>query len=392
MIRDLKSLMAPESAERFRDHFVRKERFHVKSVDPDRAAPLLPWSTINQLIESDTLLPDRLTVVRSGNAISPGLYRRGSSDFSTPRPGAMQALLHQGSSLVMNKIHDLVPSIGHLADAVERELSCKVSTNAYLSFGKASAFKAHYDPHDVVVLQVHGRKFWRCYGVLVAHPIPKSAPMPWNQGNPVWEGMMQPGDVLYLPRGEVHVAELDGDHSVHLTIGLSTRRGLDFVEALLGRAADEDIFRQDIPVTAGGDAIAAHEAALKQALHALIDRTELKGYLDADDRGRNLRPFVNLGVSSPYPADMTVAPALRRRIPLHMETDGDVEVAVDGEKFRLSAPARRVLDFLTAHEDCRFGTIVSALGSQLSEARVQQAVEELAKQSLVGLSSEAAAP
>jgi hypothetical protein len=84
---------------------------------------------------------------------------------------------------------------------------------------------------------------------------------------------------------------------------------------------------------------------------------------------------------------MLVELALRRRVALPIEDEGNVDIHIGGETFRLSAPARRVLDYLLRHHDCTFGEIVAGLQPQLAEAVVQGAVDELAKQSLVGISA-----
>jgi len=384
MIRDLASLIAPLHADRFCEHFVRKTRFQVKATDPDRAAPLLPWATINRMIESDSLPADSFKVVRAGNVVDPSLYRT-RGDNSPLRTGTLQDLLRQGSSLVLNRIDEAVPSIGRLTAAIERELSCEVWCNAYVSFGAGSAFRAHYDLHDVVVLQVHGRKHWQSLGVAVPYPIESPSGGVATGGEVVWEDTLEAGDVLYLPRGEVHMATLAGVDSVHLTIGLLPRRGLAFAQAVIKRAAEDVLFRQDIPVAAGEAALSQHEAALKRALHALIDRTTLNDYLDTDRRARLLRPCANLGLVGSLQADTLIVPAVRRRMPLDIEVEQEIEVLVGREKFRLSAPARRVLDFLLWHDECTYGAVVFALATQLSEPLVQRAVAELARQSLVAI-------
>ena len=153
MLRDLASLLAPASEQTFLDRFLQKARLHVKSDDPARAVSLFPWSTINQLIESDLLPPDRLRVLRANTEILPSLFRHSDGERQL-RPGALQSLLRQGVSLVINGVADLVPQIGRLTDAIERRLGHRTWANAYLSFGRGSAFKAHWDPHDVVVLQM----------------------------------------------------------------------------------------------------------------------------------------------------------------------------------------------------------------------------------------------
>jgi hypothetical protein len=375
--------MAPESVEFFYDHYLRKARFHVKSADPDRAVPLLPWSTINRLIEGDVFSPKHFRLVRANNAVDPAMYRkRGDDGFL--RAGVMQNLLRQGSSLILDVVDDLVPSIGRLTAALERELSSKVWGNAYLTFGTGNALAAHYDLHDVMILQVYGRKHWRCYGVPVAHPVERFDER-WQAGDAAWEHTLEPGDILYLPRGEIHAATVERGHSVHLTIAFASSRGLDFAKATIKEAAKDALFRQDIPIAAGELAIKKREAALKKSLHALIDRADLSSYLASDNRARRLRPLMNLGMSGPYHADMIIEPAVRRRIPLDIEIEGDLDISIGEEKFRLSAAARRVLEFLLRHDESTFGAIVSALGPRLSGPSVQDAVQELAEQSLVGI-------
>jgi hypothetical protein len=95
--------------------------------------------------------------------------------------------------------------------------------------------------------------------------------------------------------------------------------------------------------------------------------------------------LVNLGISSPFPADAIVEPAVLRRIPLDADVDGDVEVFLGGEKFRLSAPARRTLDLLLQRHECRVADISSLLGPHFTETDVDRALEELASHGIVGI-------
>jgi hypothetical protein len=385
-LRDLASLIAPEASEVFHDHFHRKARLHVKSADPERAISLWPWSSINSLIETNAHPPDRFQLIRANNTIAPMIYRkRGPS--GPLRAGIVRNLLYQGSTILMSGVDEVVPAIGRLTAAIERELSCRAWTNAYLTFGAGSALKAHFDVHDVVILQVHGRKRWRSYGVSHLHPVKNDQfnPAEYEAADIVWDDILEPGDVLYLPRGEVHVAVLEGDNSVHLTIGLMPCRGLDFAKTMIEQATEDILFRQDIPPATNKHVIAKHESALKEALHGLIDRADLSRYLERDDYARSLRPMVNLGFTGPFQHNMIIEPGPRRRVRLHIETAGEIGISIGGEKFRLSAPARRVLDFLLRHGDCTFGGIVSAVEGELPEQAVHRAVAELVEQSLVGL-------
>lgn len=381
--RDFASLFAPQPAQLFRDHIGEKARFLFKARDEGRFQALFPWRTINRLIESDTLPHDRLRLARASNTIVHAMYRQ-PEPRDTLRLGKVQDLLRQGASVILNGIDDFVPPIGSLTSALEREFGCRVWCNAYLSFGAGSAFDAHYDRHDVLILQIHGRKRWRSYGVPFPHPVQEHSRRTRHE-RVEWEGVLDPGDVLYLPRGEVHAAVLEGTRAAHLTIGMCPSRGMDFAEALIQTAAEDVIFRQDIPRSSGEAALLQREALLKEALHALIERADLKSYLDGDDRARALRPFINLGVAPPFPGDTVVEPAVRRRVTLDTENVNEIAVAIGGEQFHLSQSARQILSHLITRGACRIDELHAVLAPPLTASRLHEALSELANQALVGI-------
>lgn len=383
MIHDLITLVAPETAAVFYHHYLEKRRLHIKAADRERAKSLLPWAEINRLAAAQPPAADRVKVMRTSHVVATSLYRADDSSGSV-RAGVFQDLLYQGSSLILNKVDASVPAIGRLAAALERELNGEVQVNAYLSFAAGGAFKPHYDWHDVIVLQVHGRKRWRSYGFTVQHPV-KTTRVPPNTKTVVWEDLLEPGDVLYLPRGEVHEASVEGGNSVHLTISVRSCRGLDFLAAIIERARDEDLFRRDIPVAGSASARAEYEAAFKHAMHALIERADLNGYLEMENRTRRLVPLVNLALVPPFPPDTLVEPAGRRRAQFDVATEGLVEVSLGGETFRLSAPARRVLSSLLLGNELSVEALISKFADQFAEPAVHAAVAELAHQGLVGL-------
>jgi len=311
MLEDLASLIAPISEQSFLEHFLEKKRLYIKCDDRTRTLPLLPWTTINQLIQSNTLPPDRFRVIRANTDILPSMfrYREGAQGL---RVRALQALLPQGVSLIINGIGDLVPEIGRLADAIERRLTHRTWVNAYLSFGKGSAFKAHWDHHDVLVLQVHGSKRWRSYGTPMQFPIEKYGPSGPFGSEILWQGLLEPGDALYLPRGEVHDAVLEAPRSVHLTIGVQAQTGIDLLGQLLEKAATDALPRMDLTRLAGDTALREHEGRLKQSLHALVDSINVGAFLAAEDERRKLRPLFNTGLGDEFAARDRLVPTLRR--------------------------------------------------------------------------------
>jgi Cupin superfamily protein len=352
---------------------------HLQSVDNRRMESLLPWDTINRLLESDRLPPSRVKLVRANMVIPPMIYR-GGDESSRINPRALNSLLPQGVSIVIDSIEEYVPHLGRLSDSIEQRLAHRVWINSYISFGRGKAFKPHWDNHDVIVVQVHGSKRWRGFGVPNPPPTRKH-----RDGDPVpaeveWEGTMRAGDVLYLPRGEVHEAELETADAVHLTIGIKPQRGADFM-AWLGANAD-------LTQRQGDASMHQHEDRLKAHLHGLIDSANPGPSLDNDDAEATSRGRLNLGVLDRVADDTLVVPALRRRLALDLTSLAVETVAIGGEQFDLSATARHVLDFLGAADAHPLGSIVAALDTRADGKRIRDAVCELARLGLVGLESQ----
>ena len=59
------------------------------------------------------------------------------------------------------------------SDGLARELGHPVQVNAYLTPEGAQGFDAHYDTHDVFVVQTAGTKEWRVHAPVVARPRPE---------------------------------------------------------------------------------------------------------------------------------------------------------------------------------------------------------------------------
>jgi hypothetical protein len=381
VITDLASLLSPADEQSFIKHFLSKCRMHVQSVDNRRAESLLSWDTINRLLESDRLPPSRVKLVRANMVIPPMIYR-GGDEASQINPRALNSLLPQGVSIVIDSIEEYVPHLGRLADSIERRLAHRVWINTYLSFGRGKAFKPHWDNHDVIIVQLHGTKRWRSFGVPNPPPTRKH-----RDGDPVpkeveWEGMMRAGDVLYLPRGEVHEAELETADAVHLTIGIKQQRGADFMAWLAEQPDSENLTRHQ-----GDDSMHEHEPGLTAHLHALADSAKPDASPDNDDISVNLRRRLNLGVVDRVADDTLVVPTLQRRLALDLTSSAVETVAIGGEQFDLSATARHVLDFLSAKDAQPLGSIVAGLDTRADAKRVREAVCELARLGLVGLES-----
>lgn len=384
MINTLTELIAPVSPADFLETFRARRRLHIRASDPARAASLLPWQEI------DTLLPmlardDKLVVMRDGVAVPKEFYTSGERELFNSR--AFHDLAAQGVSLVVHAIEELVPQIGRLTVAIERELGIPAQTNLYLSIAKGGAFKPHWDPHDVLVVQVHGTKRWRIWNAEArlknaetASPAEKPYLMVSSSLPPDQEIEVGPGDVLFIPRGEPHSAAISAEHSVHLTVGLKSLTGLDFVNYLRKEANTDLVLRMNLPRHASEAEVLKHEADVKHRLHRLIDATTIAQFLRQDDLNR--RPYVQTAVSGALPrTDDVLRLTLRRRIPLpDGSPDGASQpVTIGGEACRLAPESIGLLRWLFDNDPATRRELDDALSPHYGQAAINAALRELSR-------------
>ena len=134
-----------------------------------------------------------------------------------------------------------------------------VGSNVYLTPPNSQGFAPHYDDIEAFVLQLEGSKHWRVYNPRNPQEnLPRVSSGNFSQdeiGKPVLEVTMEPGDLLYFPRGFIHQADtVEGKHSLHITVSMYQKTSYaDLLESLvpaaLKRAIDSDVrFREGLPL------------------------------------------------------------------------------------------------------------------------------------------------
>jgi len=251
----------------------------------------------------DTLLSvhglgENVRMLRDGVLVPRQLYT--SNGGKRIKVDAFHDLLSQGVSIVVEKIDRSILQIGQLAAAIEREMGIQTQVNAYLSFSKGGAFTPHWDPHDVLAVQVRGRKRWRFWKAAVPNPVEMCDTVPIEaNAAPDQEIELAPGDVLFIPRGEIHVAAVSAECSVHLTIDLRSETGIDFLNHIQKKAVQDPLLRMNLLRLPVNERSNTHETALKRRLHQLIDEASVSEFLQLRDLSRS--PAVQTAVSGALP-------------------------------------------------------------------------------------------
>lgn len=164
------------------------------------------------------------------------------------------ATYKSGCSLLLNQVQKRHKATGLLCRKLEKSffeagstLSRHIGANAYLSPPISKGFSIHYDPHDVFILHLEGYKKWRIYKQGVLFPIvpPEHPISPKEAGRPIMEFVLEPGDLLYIPRGFLHEARTGAESSLHLTLSVETMTWRDLFAEILQMDSQ---FRMTLPL------------------------------------------------------------------------------------------------------------------------------------------------
>jgi hypothetical protein len=376
MLGTLADLLAPVSTSEFLDVFRARKRLHIAASDPKRAETLFSWREIDTLLSGHGL-DERVSIMRDGVVVPRQFYT--SNEGKRLNVCALHDLLAQGVSIIVNGVHYLIPQISQLAAAIEREMQIHTQVNAYLSFSKGGAFKPHWDVHDVLVLQVHGNKQWRVWNAEVPYPIDTADRTRVNASvAPDQEIEFGPGDVLFIPRGEPHSAAVSAGHSVHLTIGLQSQTGIDFLDYLRKEAAKDPNLRMDLPRHCSEEHARAHEAALKRQLCQLIDSVSVSQFLQEGDLSR--LPALQTAVAGAWPQmDDVLRLTLRRRVSLPDVPPGSGPqlVTIGGDARRLSPASIDMLRWLFEHDPATLRALHAGVTARYGQDCIEAAIREL---------------
>ncbi|MEV6412082.1 cupin domain-containing protein [Kribbella sp. NPDC051718] len=224
------------------------------------------YSDLFSLQAADELLSRRglrtpfLRIAKNGAVV-------GDSQFTGPggvgaeigdqiRDDKVAALFASGHTVVLQALHRTWPALVDFATQLSSDAKHPVQINAYITPAESQGFSAHYDVHDVFVLQVAGEKHWTVHEPVHIDPLRNQ---PWTDHSqavaaaardraPVIDDVLRPGDALYVPRGFLHSAKALGGVSAHLTVGLHTMTRYLLVQELAALAADEPALRAALPL------------------------------------------------------------------------------------------------------------------------------------------------
>jgi hypothetical protein len=303
-------------------------------------ADLLSDASVDELLGRRGLRTPFVRVAKDGATLAsaaftaPGGVGAGIGDQVSD--DKLATLFADGSTLVLQGLHRTWPPLIDFCQQLAGDLGHPVQANAYVTPPENQGFADHYDVHDVFVLQVSGRKRWSIHAPVLSSPL---RDQPWTdrrddvrtaaEQGAVLDVVLEPGDVLYLPRGYLHSASALGGVTIHLTLGVHSWTRHSVAEQLVALAlealARDPEARTSLQL---GTTLAPAEldlelitAKVRQALEA-IDPVEVADRLRAErrrtQRAEPLGPLAQHALA----ATLTDRTVLRLRHHLDADVDG----------------------------------------------------------------------
>lgn len=367
---------------------------------PGRFSQLLPWDRLNEILGRHRLDFPRLRLTQNGQSLPSNKYLRhvqaGRQKISIPRllPAKLTRELRSGATLVLDAVDELYAPLEELAQSLELVFREHVQINAYAGWRSSRGFDLHWDDHDVFILQVAGRKRWSIYGMTRPFPLVRDVqPARKPEGSPpLWEETLMDGDLLYIPRGWWHVALPLNEPTLHLTVGIHNRTGMDLLRWMTDRLRASEPFRRDLPRFTSQEERAAHTERLRSALMEEWSAPDLlERFFEEQDGNASARPRLSLPWSA-TPEAMSVAgdALVRLTAPRPVElkaagANGQLEFLCLGKRWRFAAEALFVLRPLNERRVCSVNELCEAAAGKLDEKIVCTFLGELILHGLLAI-------
>lgn len=247
-------LVAPVPAKTFFADFWERRPLHVARKDEARYADLLNQEAIaTQLKPPNGLL--RGKEINIARCIGGKQVMEKGAEVVTAT--AVARAIAGGCSVQVVHPQKFAPGVAALLSRLETHFGCLWGSNSFHTPPASRGFKAHHDEVEVFMLQLEGAKHWRLYEC-PSGPLPRSYCWDYVEsqlGPPVMEVCLRAGDLLYLPRGTIHIGvALEEESSHHLTVSTYQRTcwadflGRALPSALERAAAAEARYRAGLPL------------------------------------------------------------------------------------------------------------------------------------------------
>lgn len=278
MMENFDHLLSPYSVEQFFAKNWQEKGVYIRGNTTQKFQNLFSWKSLNYLLNF--------------HSKSYPLFRLAQNKKVLGEEDNQKFLqkCQEGATLIIDQVDKRLPEITQLANAIRHDLGLghRTQVNAYCSWPGKQGFDCHYDTHEVFILQTEGCKEWFVFTDTIKAPLPNQTPGETSPPDtpPYIQTTLHPGDLLYIPRGHWHYAIAKDQPSVHLTLGVHCRKGIDLLDWLKVELKEQQHWRVNLPPGINQ----LHSETLEKHLENLTQ--DLISYLQKPDLSRKYADYL----------------------------------------------------------------------------------------------------
>ena len=278
-------LLEPFSFQAFYDGWYEKKPLLIKRDEPAFYASLLTIDDLNEHLGRAHLSAPALRMARNGQELDATTYTYPSSSpnshwlDATVDKEKLFAKFYDGHTIIFMEYEQQSARVLRLRHDVERAFHAPAMTHVYLTPRNAQGFSPHWDTTNVFILQFTGTKNWMIYDSPVTLPTTRQRIYPgdWTRVEPTLTAMLEPGDLLYIPRGFVHEARSADAVSGHMTLELRALTYADLLRQIADDADADPWLRRPLPIDY--QSVASNDDFLRH-VHEYFDQVNLPAYIE----------------------------------------------------------------------------------------------------------------
>jgi ribosomal protein L16 Arg81 hydroxylase len=241
-------LLKPMTSEKFFSEYWEKKPLLLQNRDVQGYQNLLTLKDLENLLFTHVVQPGRATpwvrFVNNKKMLNVDDYVEAKSGLFN-RTKVINGF-KEGNTLALYRLEDRFEPLKRLCQTWEDLFGHPCATEVFLTPPRSQGFRAHFDQFNIFILQAEGEKLWKIYDIyepfpLVANDMPYNGELP----EPLYEVVVKPGDLLYLPRGYVHETVATDKYSLHVSLAVNIFTWLDLMHEILKSVPE---FRKALPI------------------------------------------------------------------------------------------------------------------------------------------------
>jgi ribosomal protein L16 Arg81 hydroxylase len=391
-------VLAPFSLEQFLQEYWGKKFLYIRG-HKEKFDSFFSWQRLNEILTTRSLDFPTIRLAKGGQLIPTDDFiqyqeNRNAARIFDPhlKYAEINKQMNDGATLILTRTEQLDREVMDLSFAFQRFFQDRVRVTTFAAWKTTHGFDTHWDDHEAFVVQIAGRKKWILYGPGKQYPLGDDGRAHKNPPQePVWEGVLETGDLLYMPRGWWHKAMPDEEPTLHITVGVYNSHGLDLMNYLTTQLREKISFRQDLPRFASPAERTQHMQKLRDELLSLWDDQLLEKYFEYRNGMAPSPPLMTLPLGGtpdllPESGDVRIGRNTSRPLALKPGVRaGLFEFWANGRKFQLPEAVRPLIETLEREQECDLKHLYDIVGEGVAPLAIRNLIAQLISEGIVRL-------